>query len=83
MRNLQFCLASSFCKDVFHKHNHTVITFRMSNLTLFIQSVWFWQTEKMGFPDGSVVWNPPANAGDPGSIPGSGRSPVGGNGSPL
>ena len=28
-----------------------------------------------GFPDGSVVKNPPAcNAGDPGSIPRSGRS---------
>ena len=32
----------------------------------------------MGFPDGAVVKNPPANAGgirDTGSIPGSGRSP--------
>ena len=27
----------------------------------------------MGFPDGSVVKNPPANAGDVGLIPGSGR----------
>ena len=36
-----------------------------------------------GFPDGSVVKNPPANAGDAGSIPGSGRSPEGGNGYPL
>ena len=32
-----------------------------------------------GFPDGSVVKNPPANAGDADSIPGSGRSPEGGN----
>ena len=32
---------------------------------------------------GSVVENPPANAGDPGSIPGSGRSPGGGYGNPL
>ena len=33
-----------------------------------------------------VVKNPPANAGetrDPGSIPGLGRSPEGGNGNPL
>ena len=30
-----------------------------------------------------VVKNPPANAGDPGSIPGSGRSPGGGHGNPL
>ena len=37
----------------------------------------------MGFPGGSVVKNPPANAGDAGSIPGSGRSPGEGNGNPL
>ena len=36
-----------------------------------------------GFPGGSVVKNPPANAGDAGSVPGSGRSPEGGNGYPL
>ena len=39
-----------------------------------------------GFPDGSVVKNPPINAGDArdvGSITGSGRSPGGGNGNPL
>ena len=38
------------------------------------------------FPGSSVVKNPPANVGDvgdSGSIPGSGRSPGGGNGTPL
>ena len=30
-----------------------------------------------------MVKNPPANAGDEGSIPGSGKSPGGGNGNPL
>ena len=30
-----------------------------------------------------MVKNPPANAGDSGSIPGLGRSPGGGNGNPL
>ena len=30
-----------------------------------------------------MVKNPPANAGDMGLIPGSGRSPGGGNGNPL
>ena len=34
----------------------------------------------MGFRGGSVVKNPPPNAGDAGSIPGSGRAPVEGNG---
>ena len=40
----------------------------------------------MSFPCGSVVKNPPANAGDTGyvgSVPGWGKSPGGGNGNPL
>ena len=37
----------------------------------------------MGFPGGSVVKNPPANAGDMGLIPGWGKSPGEGNGNPL
>ena len=37
----------------------------------------------VGFPGGSVVMNLPANAGDVGSIPGSGRSPGEGDGNPL
>ena len=46
----------------------------------FIVSKWW------GFPAGSVVKNPPANAGDTGDlglIPGLGRSPGEGNGNPL
>ena len=34
----------------------------------------------MGFRDGSIVKNPPTNAGDIGSIPGLGRFPGEGNG---
>ena len=34
---------------------------------------------KEGFPGVSVVKNPPANAGDLGLLPGSGRPPRGGN----
>ena len=37
----------------------------------------------MGFPGGSVGKESTCNAGDPGSIPGSGRSPGEGNGYPL
>ena len=37
----------------------------------------------MSFLGGSVVKNPPANAGDAGLIPGSGRFPGEGNGNPL
>ena len=36
-----------------------------------------------GFPGGSVIKNLPTNAGDVGSIPGSGKSPRGGNDNPL
>ena len=35
------------------------------------------------YPGGSVVKNPPANAGDVGSIPGLRLSPGEGNGNPL
>ena len=37
----------------------------------------------MGFPDSSVGKESVCNAGDLGSIPGSGRSPGKGNGNPL
>ena len=37
----------------------------------------------LGFPDGSDGKESTCNAGDPGSIPGSGRSPGEGNGIPL
>ena len=38
----------------------------------------------LGFSGGSVVKNPPANAGDAGNyIPGLGQSPEEGNGNPL
>ena len=37
----------------------------------------------MGFPHSSVGKESANNAGDPGSIPGSGRSPGKGNGNPL
>ena len=40
-----------------------------------------WSNKKREvFPGGSVVKNPPANAGDMDSIPGPGRSPGVGNG---
>ena len=38
---------------------------------------------RKGFPGGSVVKNPPANAGDVGSIFGSRRYSGEGNGNPL
>ena len=35
--------------------------------------VWLKKKKKQDFPGGPVVENPPANAGDTGSIPGPGR----------
>ena len=40
-------------------------------------------TMYLGFPGGSVVKNPPTNAGDAGSIPGLKRAPRVGRGNPL
>ena len=37
----------------------------------------------IGLPDDTAVKNPPANAGDVGSTPGSGKSPGGGSGKPT
>ena len=40
-------------------------------------------SESRDFPDGSAVMNLPADAGDPGSIPGLGRTSGKVNGNPL
>ena len=53
--------------------------FAMFIFTYFGKVIW-------DFPGGSLLKNLPANLGDGGdmdSIPGSGRSPGGGNGNPL
>ena len=64
---LVFLSLSSVCLDFWF-----VATVRY-NIALYLQ----------GFPDGSVVKNLPAKAGDMGSIPGSRRFPGGENGNPL
>ena len=43
----------------------------------------FFDGNFMSFPDGPVIKSPPTNAGDMGSVPGSGRSPGDGIGNPL
>ena len=50
-------------------------------LTQFWSFLWL-SNMPLGFPAGSVVKNPPANAGDADSTPGSGRSSGEGNGNP-
>ena len=54
-----------------------IIDWRLSDT--FLES----NTNNMGFPGGSEVKASASNAGDPGLIPGSGRSPGEGNGNPL
>ena len=44
---------------------------------------WIKQDRSSGFPGGSGSKEPACSAGDPGSIPGSGRSPGNGNGYSL
>ena len=57
---------------------------RDGKTSLHLRGVWVVALgSRRGFPDGSAVNNPPANPGDKGSFLGSGRSPGGGNGSPL
>ena len=50
------------------------------------ETILYEHNQRMGFPHGSVVKNPPANAGDAGYtglIPGLGRSPGKRNGNQL
>ena len=49
----------------------------------FLYMLWSKLQVIMGFPDSSVGKESPCNAGDPGSIPGSGRSAGEGMGYPL
>ena len=42
-----------------------------------------WYLLRLGFPDSSVGNESACNAGDPGSVPGLGRSPEEGKGYPL
>ena len=52
-------------------------------LKVFFSQLFYSTTLFMGFPVMLVVKNTPANAGDAGLIPRSGRSPPEGNGNPL
>ena len=52
-------------------------------LLLSIQEYGMFVPSSYHFPGGSNGKAPPYNAGDPGSVPGSGRSAGEGNGNPL
>ena len=57
----------------------TIVPWNIENIALD----WLDYHYIMGFPDHSVVKNPPANTGDKGSISSPGRAPGGGNDNPL
>ena len=79
---LQFIESQSWTqlKRLSTDHYKTVIGQRVfSNKSHFIFAVML----NLDFPGDSAVKNPPANAGDLGSLPGSGRSSGEGNGNPL
>ena len=72
----------SFLSPIFRLCDLSSNILRRSCFGYRIQS-WHLLLTAEGFPGGSVVKNLPANAGDAGSVPGSGRSPGEGNDNPL
>ena len=62
-------------------HNHIIVAIMiiimLSNLKVFsvVFLKYYTSSIQVGFPGGSVIKNPPANAGNMGLIPKSGRSP--------
>ena len=57
--------------------------FRSCERSSFYYPIYILPLCRTGFPGGSVVKDPPANAGDASLIPELGRSPGEGNGNPL
>ena len=79
MSDITRCLSSS---DSPHLVWSFLVRSMLLQMALFDSLSWL-RSIPWGFPGGSVVKNPAANARDVGSIPGSGRSPGGGHGNPL
>ena len=76
----------SICQKYRSGFGDTVVNKEMKTPAL-LELKFYWRVHgRQGFPGDSAVKNPPANpraTGDTGSIPGSGRSPAGGNGNPF
>ena len=70
---------SSSLSDLLHSAWHFLSPFMLLKMALFHSFSWY----PWNFPGGSVVKNLPASTGDPGLIPGLGRSPGEGTGYPL
>ena len=83
------CFSASFLTHLLYTHRHTPFTDKILTKALdfseypFAQQLCGYIRMKREFPGGSAGKESPCNAGDPGSIPGSGRSPGEGIGYPL
>ena len=67
-----------------HTHTHTYAYLQVLYLFSWIDNFIIMEYPSLGFPGGTLVKkNPPANAGDMGSIPGLEKSPGVGKGNPL
>ena len=76
------CLVITYYMNDFYCHS-TTLTRLQNNLLHSPERKKIKVIDCMGFPGGSDGKEPACNAGDPGSIPGSGRSPGEGNGFPC
>ena len=69
---------------IFLKMFYLIITIVLLNCFYFYFKInFYWSIVALGFPDSSVGKESTCNAGDPGLIPGLGRSPGEGKGYPL
>ena len=77
--------AAFFMVQLSHPYMTTGKTIALTRWTFVgkVMSLLFNMLSRLGFPGGSEVKASAWNAGDPGSIPGSERSPGEGNGNPL
>ena len=83
--SLDLLLSLSFCTQT-HTHTHTHTHKKKAKETNMLSRNLTFEPryrDFMGFPGGSDDKAPACNAGDPGLIPGLGRSPGEGNGNPL
>ena len=81
-RSILMYLSSCSLSTHTHTHTHTHMTARLMRQLMEI-SFWLLTLLSLGFPGGSDGKESAYNSGDPGSIPGLGKSPREGNGNPL
>ena len=73
----------NLCTDPLHQPGITKVKQALPLAVFFISKLLVGMRQNWASSSGSAAENPPANAGDTGSIPGLRRSPGGGNGKQL